>query len=225
MTFKQITKKNFNYQIHKFTSYFIVNVFVVSTLFLFGSLLFNETLNANPSVVAVRGLILTANISMVIFAIIFLSYTGFYFIRSRGHEFGIYLTLGMTSKDLSQMMHIEIMSIFVASALLGVAIALLLGNLFYLGLARLLQIPRNLFDIDYRVFVFSLGVLFIIFLIQLLVTKLFLRKLTIVEILKSTKTKNLAKKQPVFGVISLLLFILPSYLLLSFFSEPVGLDK
>jgi|GEM_PF-894839 len=213
MTFREIARKNLRHNIRKFASYFLVNVFVVCVLFLFGSLLFNAVLMADPSMRAVRGFIRAATAGMTAFSVVFLIYTGMYFIRSRGREFGVYLTLGMTARDLSRMIMVEITIIFVGAALLGVGAALLLGHLFYLVLARVLNMDAHLFYLGYRVFLFSLGTLGGIFIVQRGMTAVFIRRLSIIKILQANKTKDKARQRPVVGLVSSILFVVSGLLL------------
>ena len=208
MTFGQIMQKNFKYNIRKYASFFIVNAFVVCVLFLFGSLLFNDILNEDAAIQAAQSMIVMAAVGITLFSIIFLTYTGVYFIRSRGREFGVYLTLGMTSQNLSKMVGMESAVIFTAAAVLGIAGALMLGHLFYLALARVLGVGGSLFFINYRTFLYSIGLLVTIFLVQYRMASRFIRKLSIVEIMKSAKTKGLATKQAVAGLVSTAAFII-----------------
>ncbi len=206
MTFRDIAKKNLTFNIRKFASFFLVNAFVVCVLFLFGSLLFNDILNADPGIRAAGSLIVMAAVGITVFSVIFLMYTGFYFIRSRGREFGVYLTLGMTSRDLSRMVTLESSAVFGLAAALGMGAALLIGKLFYLALAKVLEVSDNLFFIGYETFLFSLGVLAFIFLFQRLAAARFIRRMSIVEITKSSKTKDTSKQSPFIGIVSLIMF-------------------
>jgi len=213
MTFREIARKNLRFNIRKFASYFLVNIFVVCVLFLFGSLLFNEILMADPSVQEIRNILRAATAGMTVFSAVFLVYTGMYFIRSRGREFGIYLTLGMTHEDLSHMAAVEIGVIFAGAAVLGIGAGLLLINLFYMALARLLDMHISILHIGYQAFLFSLGALAGIFVVQRAMTFVFIKRLTVIKVLTANTTKDRARQRPIVGILSTLLFILSSVLL------------
>jgi len=202
MTLREIAKKNLQYNIRKFTSYFLVNAFVVCTLFLYGSLLFNQTLQADPMLQGLRIIIIVGAAVVAMFAITFLIYTGFYFVRSRGKEFGVYLTLGMTHRDLVRMAVVESVIIFAGATVLGMGVGLLFGNLFYLMLGRFLGIPGNMFEISLQLFLFCLGTLAATFMVQLGMINVFIRRLSIANIAKATKTKDAVRQNPIVGAVS-----------------------
>lgn len=215
MTFREITRKNLKYNIRKFASYFLVNAFVVCTLFLFGSLLFNDTINNDPVMQGLRTVVIVGALTIAVFAVIFLIYTGFYFIRSRGRELGVYLTLGMTHKDLVRMAALESVIIFAGATVLGIGTGLLLGGLFFLIVGRILDIPGNLFELNIRIFLFCLGTLAATFLVQLAMVSLFIRRLSIVNITKAAKTKDAVRQNPVIGIISLVLLVLSTLIFMA----------
>ena len=207
MTFREIINKNLIFNFRKFSSYFLVNAFVVCILFLFGSLLFNEVLNADPVIAAISDVILVTAIGVIIFSVFFLIYTGYYFVSSRSQEFGLYLTLGMTPKELTRMILLESALIFVAAILLGISGGLLFGYMFYLSLARFIGIEENLFILSYETFLFTLGVLISIFFVQVLAIIVFFRKLSVVKIIKQAKSNAVFVQRPFVGGISLFIFI------------------
>ena len=207
MTFREIAKKNLMFNIRKFASYFLVNSFVVCTLFLYGSLLFNETINNDPVMQGMRMIVIIGSVLITVFAIIFLIYTGFYFVRSRGKEFGVYLTLGMTHKDLSRMAVAESVMIFAGATVFGIGIGLLFSNLFYLVIGRILDISGNMFQLNLRMFLFCLGALGLAFLVQLSMIAVFIRRLSIVNITKATKTKDAARQNPIVGIVSFVFLV------------------
>ena len=207
MNFRDITRKNLKFNITKFASYFLVNAFVVCTLFLFGSLLFNDTINNDPVMQGMRIIVIMGSVIITVFAIIFLVYTGFYFVRSRGREFGVYLTLGMTHKDLTHMAVVESVIIFAGATVLGLGVGLLFGNLFFLIVRRILEIPGNLFQLNIRIFLFCFGTLGLAFLVQLGMIGMFIRRLSIANITKATKTKDAARQNPFVGIIAFIFLV------------------
>jgi len=207
MTFRDITQKNLRFHIRKYASYFFVNAFVVCALFLFGSLLFNETINNDPVMQGMRIIVIMGAVVITVFAVIFLIYTGFYFVRSRGREFGVYLTLGMTHRDLSRMVIFESIFIFASAMVLGLSVGLLLGNLFFLIVSNILEISARFFQLNPWIFLFCFGTLGLTFLVQLTMIRVFIRRLSIVNIIQSTKTKDAVKQNPIVGVVSFIILV------------------
>lgn len=206
MTFTDIVIKNLKYNIRRFLSFFFVNSFVVAVLFMYGSLLFNDRLNNDPAIRSSQSLIVMAACGIIIFSIIFLAYTSIYFVKSRGREFGVYLTLGMTTRDLVRQVLLESCVVFIISALIGTMSGLLLGKLFYLALGKVLAISADLYFINWKSFLLSLGVFLLMFLLNMVFTRRFIHKLSIVDITKSGRTKGVAKQRPLVGIVSVIVF-------------------
>ncbi|WP_308637152.1 FtsX-like permease family protein [Paenibacillus silvisoli] len=207
MTFKHIVGKNLRYNFKRFLSYLFVNSFVVAVLFMYGSLLFNEILAKDVAMQLVTDYIEIAAYAIILFSIAFVSYTGIYFVKSRGREFGVYLTLGMTTRDLLRMVVFESLVIVIGSAFCGIAAGLLVSKLFYLILAKILGLTADIYFISYKTYLLSLGVFLFVFLCNLLFTGFFIRKLSILQISKSSSTKELSKSRPVIGAVSAIVFI------------------
>ena len=207
MTFRHIIVQNLKFNTKRFLSYLFVNSFVVAVLFLYGSLLFNEVLAQDAAMRLAKPYIDAAAYAIVLFSVVFVTYTGIYFVKSRGREFGVYLTLGMTTRDLSRMVRFENLVIVAGSILCGLLSGLLLSKLFYLVLSRVLAVSDEIYYISYKTFLLSLGVFLFVFLCNLVFTSRFLRKLSIVQITKASSTKGFSKPRPVLGCIALVVFI------------------
>ncbi len=186
----------------RFISYFFVNSFIVSVLFMYGSLLFNDILNEDAAIKSSKSLIAMSAVGILVFSVVFLSYTGIYFVKSRGREMGVYLTLGMTTRDLSRMVILESSVVSMLSALLGVFSGLLFSRLFYLALGRVLALEKDIYFINYKTFLLSVGVFAAIFLFNAVFVSIFIRKLSIVEITKSSKTSGISNQSPIIGIIA-----------------------
>ncbi|BAE85466.1 FtsX-like permease family protein [Desulfitobacterium hafniense] len=223
MTFRHIVGKNLKYNLGRFLSYLFVNSFVVAVLFLYGSLLFNETLAQNGSFRAASAYIQAAAYAILLFAIVFVTYTGIYFVKSRSREFALYLTLGMTDRDLIRMIHMESLVIVAGSMVMGVLSGLLLSRLFYMILGRILGFTgvsySDIYYIDYRTFGLSLGVFILVFLFNMLFTNIFIRRLSIAQLMKSSSTKGIAKSRPVIGAIAAVACIFSTFFLHEFLAR------
>lgn len=208
MTFRHIIIQNLKFNIKRFLSYLFVNSFVVAVLFLYGSLLFNDILAQDVAMRMAKSYIDAAAYAIVLFSIVFVTYTGIYFVKSRGREFGVYLTLGMTTGDLSRMIRLENLVIVAGSVMCGLMSGLLLSKLFYLVLSRVLGVSNAIYYISYKTFLLSLGVFLIVFLCNLVFTSFFLRKLSIIQITKAASTKGISKAHPVLGCFATVILII-----------------
>ena len=152
MTFLSIVKKNFKYNFSRYISFYFINSLIVGMLFVYGSLAFNnEVKNVIASNSANNNLMPTIlNMSLLvlcIFSVVFITYTNLEFLKNRGKEFGMYLTLGMTRKDLVKLILFENIGILISSIITGIAGGMLLGRLFYMGFEKVLNIDSLKFEI------------------------------------------------------------------------------
>lgn len=206
MTYRHIILQNLKFNMKRFLSYLFVNSFVVAVLFMYGSLLFNEILAEDAAMRMARSYIDGAAYAITLFSIVFVSYTGIYFVKSRGREFGVYLTLGMTRRDLGRMIRFESLVIVAGSVICGLLSGLLFSKLFYMALAKVLDMPDTIYSINYKTYLLSLGVFLIVFLFNMAFTSRFLRKLSILQISKASSTKGVSKPHPIIGGIAILTF-------------------
>lgn len=212
MNFTNIVLKNLKYNFTKFTSYIFVNIFVIAVLFTYGSIVFNKNITEDPILSATMDFVNMGIIAILLFSIVFISYTGVYFIKTRGKELGVYLTLGMTKKDLSKMILLESTTIMLISVVAGMLTGLLFSGLFYLILSNVLD-SENLFYLNGSSFLLSIGVFFIVFVWNIVFSAFFIKRTEITRITKSDKTKGMKSPKKVTGFFGIFLFVLSTTML------------
>lgn len=218
MRFSHIILKNLKYNITKFTSYIFVNVFVISMLFTYGSIIFNPNINQDPVLSSAMDFVYIGVISILLFSIIFISYTGIYFIKSRGKELGVYLTLGMTKLNLTKMILLENTVIMIISVVIGMITGLLFSGIFYLILGQVLDM-EDLFYLDIYSFLLGLGVFLIVFICNIIYSVLFIKKTNIRIITIADKTKGMKKPSLIAGGLGIILFALSTLSIYWIFSD------
>lgn len=216
LDFKTIFYKNLQYNLNKYISYIFVNIFVVSVLFMYSTLLFNDALHSQMGMELATNLITYAAYATVIFSIIFVTYTGIYFVKSRGKEFGIYLTLGMTSKDLIKITVFENLIILFISTFLGILTGFLFSKTFYLILGKVLRLSQDIYYVDFMTIFLSIGIFSLIFIFNMFFTGRFIKNLSIIEITKASSLKGISKSRPVVGLISSILVVTTITLIISY---------
>lgn len=218
MTFSHIILKNLKHNITKFTSYIFVNVFVISMLFTYGSIIFNPNINEDPILSSAMDFVYIGVISILLFSIIFISYTGVYFIKTRGQELGVYLTLGMTKLNLTRMILLENTVIMLISVVIGMGCGLLFSGIFYLILGRVLAV-EDLFYLDKYSFLLGLGVFLIVFLCNMVYSVIFIKRTNIRSITIADKTKGMKRPSLILGGVGLILFILSTSMVYLIFTD------
>lgn len=208
MTFHHIIFQNLRHNAKKYLSYLFVNSFIVTVLFLYMSLLFNRNLAQNAAVKAADLYIKIASVAISLFCVVFVTYTGVYFVKSRGREFGIYLTIGMSSRDLIKIVWLETAVIIFGSVVCGFLGGVLFSRAFYMVLAKILKLSMAIYSITWECFALTLGVFLFVMTFNLIFTGRFLKKLSIAQITKSQNTRGRTKSRPVLGITGVMLFAL-----------------
>ncbi|WP_278278203.1 ABC transporter permease [Alkaliphilus peptidifermentans] len=152
-------------------------------------------------------------IATIVFSIIFITYTNISFLKNRGKEFGIYLTLGMTTKDLTKLIFIENLGIMIVALMTGISGGVLFSRLFYMGLNKALGVTTILYEINHESILLSIGIFTLIYVFNFLFNIIFIRKVSIMEVIKSHKKKEIGKARMFIGTISLVILIMSTYCL------------
>lgn len=224
MTFSSIVKKNFNHNFNKYISFYFVNSLIIAMLFMYGSLLFNKGIIDSINKTSLYETVQMALLGVILFSIVFISYTNIAFLKNRGKEFGMYLTLGMTTKDLTRLIFLENLGIMIASLITGILGGSLFARLFYMGLNRVLNGTTIIYEINYKSFLLSIGVFTLIFLGNFIFNIFYIRKVSIIDIIKASKSKEVGTGKILLGIISFSLlaismYCLPKTLLAEIFKE------
>jgi hypothetical protein len=207
MNFSSIVYKNLKHNLTRYISFYLVNSFIVAVLFMFGTLFFNDSIPANT-----KGVFNFAFVAIVLFCIIFISYTQTYFLKFRGKEFGVYLTLGMTTRDLKKMIRLENIIIISISLLTGIAAGLLFSRMFYLIIGKVLVNIE--YSVTFNTFLLTFIVFLPIFIISTFFTERYLTKLSIIEVIQSSTKKEIAVgSNPIIGFLSIIGFAIALFLL------------
>ncbi|WP_027634404.1 ABC transporter permease [Clostridium hydrogeniformans] len=213
MTFSSIIRKNFTYNFNKYISFYFVNSLIIAMLFMYGSLIYNPTIINDIGKTSVYETVKMALMGIIIFSIIFITYTNLSFLKNRGKEFGMYLTLGMTTKDLTKLIFVENLGVMVASLATGILSGALFGRLFYMGLNKILVGSNILYKLNYKSFLLSVGIFVLIFLGNVIFNIFYIRRVSIIDAIKADKKKEVGKTNNIIGFVSLVLLIVSLYCL------------
>ncbi|MEH6940871.1 ABC transporter permease [Bacillus sp. JJ722] len=213
MTFSSIIRKNFIHNIRKFMSVYFVNTLIVVMLFIFGSLMFNSDVLEQAGKTKLYEAITMSLVGIIIFSIVFITYSNISFLKYRGKEFGMYITLGMTTKDLIKLLFVENLGILLLSIGSGLVSGAVFGKLFYLGMNEML--PSNPIDFEFHVnsVLLSVCVFLIIFLCNFLFSVFYIRKSSIVDILRSASKREIGKNSITIGLLAFIIFVMSAALL------------
>ncbi len=224
MTFSTIVRKNFLYNAKKYLSLYFVNSLTVAILFMFGSLLYNPDVLRQVGDTTLYGIVRFALVGVVLFSFVFITYSNLSFLRYRSKEFGMYITLGMTTKNLIKMLFLENGVIVAVSLASGLITGGVFGKLFFMGLNQILIVSPITFELNGSSLLLSSGIFLIVFSGNFIFNILYLRKMSIVDVLQAAKKKEIGKSSVVRGSVAIIifassLFLLPQLMLGKLFDE------
>ncbi|GGH23588.1 FtsX-like permease family protein [Paenibacillus segetis] len=213
MTFSSIVRKNLFYNIKKYVSLYFVNTLIVAILFMFGSLLYNSDIMRQVGETTLYEIVSLALIGVVLFSIVFITYSNVSFLKYRGKEFGMYMTFGMTTKNIIKMLFLENVVIVAISLVSGLILGGVFGNLFYMGLNQILHENPIGFELNGQSLLLSSGIFLVIFGCNFIFNMLYIRKISISEVFQASSKKGIGKSSIVLGIVASILFTVSAILL------------
>lgn len=195
--FSKLAIRNVRRQLGSYLIYFMTVSMTVALLFAVNNIIMGDEIIRYSSAIpelkpGLLGIILF--ISLIVAFV--LSYATSFMLRLRKREFGTYLTLGMTRKNILLLFISETMLICLAALAAGI----LLGLLIYQGL---MAITLRLLEMDFAIAAYSLkGTVFTvvlvlgIFILSSLTSALYLRRVSIYDLICGGKKPQKTVRHP-----------------------------
>lgn len=196
MTFNAVALKNFRHNIKQYISFFACSAFSILLTFLYVTLIFNDSLwdEMDREDAPLNLAVYTIVAGLAIFAVLFISYVHKSFIKNRYREFAIYMTLGMTKKDIRKLILAENLVIIAASLFTGLITGALFSKLFQTTLLKMLNIDNIKYMLDYRSFIVTTLAFLLIFGFVLLDSLRITKNFTINNLLKKSRKNDISIK-------------------------------
>lgn len=199
--------RNVKRQIGYYLIYFITVVLSAALLFAVNTLMASEPFErfarTNEDMRLLIRMI-TAFVSLVTSFV--LSYATSFMLRLRKKEFGMYLTLGMTRKDIQGLFAGETLILSGIALAAGIGVGLLISRLFMVLFCFLLDIPGEMFTYSLKATVLTIAIGALIFLFAFFFSMRYLKKAEIKELMSETYEEQGAKRPVFWCVLSLVLF-------------------
>ena len=199
--------RNVKRQIGNYLIYFITVALSAALLFAVNTLTASETFErfarTNEDMRLLIRMI-TAFVSLVTAFV--LSYATSFMLRLRKKEFGMYLTLGMTRKDIRSLFAGETLILSGIALAAGIGVGLLISRLFMALFCFLLDIPGTVFSYSVKAVLLTIGIGVLIFLFASFFSMRYLKKAEIKELMSETYEEPGAKRPVFWCVLSLVLF-------------------
>ncbi|WP_042476443.1 FtsX-like permease family protein [Bacillus ndiopicus] len=207
MNFQSIMKKNMLFHARKYVSIYFVYALIVMLLFLFASLLYNQAVITALEPTPFYQNLQLALVMIAAFSAIFITYATISFLKYRGQEFGTYITLGMTSKQLLRLLSFEQAIITGISLITGLLSGIVLGKLFYLGFQQFVRIPKLTFQLNVQSFGITIAIFLTIIIVTFFLSAIYIKRVSLVQLIRAKMLKDTTKGSYLLGLTSIILFI------------------
>jgi len=209
VTFSQLARNNVRGSRQRYLAYFLSCVFSVATFYILLSFITHPAVLTGQIVggereSVERGL-LACEIVIVLFSLLFILYSTTAFIRSRKKEFGLLTLLGMTQRQLREMVSQESRVIALGALGAGLILGILLSKLFFMAMAVLLEVENPIpFAVPPLAILGTVAAFLGLFLLTNLVSMLGVRESSIQELLKAHRRPKLPpRRQPFLLILGL----------------------
>lgn len=210
MTFREVVWKNFIFGIQKYIAFFFCSTFTIAIFFIFSNLSFSKEID-NFMKKAGIGADYVFTIMVVIlsvFSVGFISYINSSKNKSRSKEFGLYMTMGMSYKDITRLIIMEDSVIAGASIAAGIILGMIFSRLFFLINIRMIEVENAKFVLDYRSFILTVLIFAVVYLVNLLLTIVSRQRMNIRELITADReTEYSAKKHSVPTILGFLMML------------------
>ncbi|WP_024122960.1 FtsX-like permease family protein [Bacillus halotolerans] len=208
MNLRTIARKNIIGNLQRYVAYFLSCVFAVSVFFVFTSFIFHPDVTEDNVYGGslVKTCLSAALIVIIVFCIFFISYSNSAFLQARKKEFGLFTLFGTSKQQLRKMIYYEQSLISLAAIAAGIGTGLLFSKLFFMVMTWMLSVKVPIsFAIVPKAFVLTAVGFLILFQVLLILSLGQIRKLEIIDLIKSAqKPKNLPAYSKWLTVLSLL---------------------
>lgn len=211
MKFKDVIIKNFFWNIKQYLSLFLCSAFSITVFFIYSTLIFHDGIVAGEQADFFSYVIPVTVVGISLFSIFFILYANQAFIKGRSKEFGIYMTLGMDSREVSNLVNWETIIISLCSLVIGLFTGTLFSRIFQMGIVSLLDLKDIKYQLDHRAFLLTIGAFTGVFAAVIIRTSLRMRKMDISSLLREARVadRNGEKKwDGLFGLLGVVLMVL-----------------
>ncbi|MGM8216135.1 FtsX-like permease family protein [Bacillaceae bacterium W0354] len=228
MTFEQLAWKMAKVNKKKYIFYFLCNSFTVMVFFMFSTVFFNDKIIDHPQFQhGINEMLMIPAIALLIFTVFFISYAHSIFIKRRKKEFGLFMTLGMSTSDLIKLIFIENVGIALVSIATGLLSGIVFSRLFFLVLMSNVGITDIPFYLNGKMFLYTIGIFLIVFIVAIGKS---LFKMKINELVKIMKWDRISDsksiKNPILGVVGIVITLFSMLTLYTFtYEKKFNLDQ
>ncbi len=198
--------RNVKRQIGNYLIYFITVALTVALMFAINNAIYSQQLQEYAqNIREMRTALLTITIFVSLIVAFVLGYATSFLLKLRKREFGTYLTLGMTRGNILMIFVLETLIMSIAALIVGIVIGLFLYQGLMLLLMKLLEMEFTIASYSVKGLVFTIVLVVAMFLLSSFTSAMYLKKVSISNLLHGTKVVEKKVKHPVFWLIVMLI--------------------
>lgn len=195
--FAKLALRNVRRQIRNYLIYFVTVALSIALLFAVNNLSYSAQIRALTEISSdMRTIFTMVTVLSCLVTALVLSYAAGFMLKLRRQEFGMYLTLGMTRRNIQTLFACETGLLSFFALLAGVGAGLVLFQLLAALFASILEVPFAVSAYSAQGILLTLAVSAGMFLLSTLSSLRYLRKVTISELLKEAAVEQ-GGKHPV----------------------------
>lgn len=209
MTFRNIVYKNIMGNLNKYVMYYLSNTLVVTIFFIFANFIYNpqvKGVNIMGSMGAMASEIMfLCNSIIIIFALVFTTYSISGFLKSRKKEFGLLSMFGLTRGQIRGYVILENVIVSLTAIATGILFGMLFSKLFFMAITVILALNVEIpFVISAKAIIITLIAFFVLFQGIGFIVSYKIKNDNIIELLKGDR---IPKPVPKFSKVKALLSI------------------
>lgn len=208
MNLSRIIFKNIKYNIKNYVAYLIGHSFIICILFMFLNLISSNVFVEQPSTSIIKENLVSILALMIIFSLTFTLYTTISFTRYRGKEFGVYFTIGLTTKNVIKILFYENSIIAIVSFISGIIGGSVFFKLIYTLVMKILNINNTNMELNIKSYIYIAVISSLIFIFNIMYQIRFLNRFSVVQILKYSSKKYTNRTNLVSSIIGISVFII-----------------
>ncbi len=144
MMWLRLTLKNGVRSAHRYVNYLTACTFAAMVFYMFSAFVLNPAVLDGYMTSTAKNLLGACQFIVIGFAVFFIFFFHSALLRLRSKEFGLFLTLGMTPKQIGRLIFVESLLLGFVATSTGMLLGILFSKLFFLILGAVLQLPQQI---------------------------------------------------------------------------------
>ncbi|MDY4835039.1 MAG: ABC transporter permease [Frisingicoccus sp.] len=206
--FVKLAIRNVRRQIRNYLIYFITVVLSIALLFAVNNLSYSDRIQSLSELSTdIRSMFTMVTVLSCLVTALVLSYATGFMLKLRRREFGMYLTLGMTRRNIQTLFVCETGLLMGLALVVGMGFGLVIFQLVAALFASILEIPFAISAYSLEGVFLTIGVSIGLFLLSTLASRRYLRKVTVSELLKEPSVQKSEKHPVLWCILSVLTLV------------------